>query len=82
MELILVMIIMSIFIQFFGLDNDYYNGKKILDIGCGPRGSLEWADKAKERIGLDPLVDDYVKLGTDKHMMNYVSSGSRTYSFC
>ncbi|AUB60321.1 hypothetical protein BK009_06250 [Methanobacterium subterraneum] len=66
---------------FFGLDKDYFNGKKILDIGCGPRGSLEWADMAKERIGLDPLADDYVELGTDKHNMNYVSSGSEHIPF-
>src|SRR5690349_8834862 len=39
------------------LDDQYYAGKKILDIGCGPRGSLEWADQAAERIGLDSLVD-------------------------
>ena len=27
----------------FGLEKAFYRGKKILDIGCGPRGSLEWA---------------------------------------
>ena len=32
-----------------GIEKDFYHNKKILDIGCGPRGSLEWADMAAER---------------------------------
>jgi hypothetical protein len=32
----------------FGLDASHYDGKVILDIGCGPRGSLEWADAATD----------------------------------
>jgi len=57
-----------------GLDLDYYSGKKILDIGCGPRGSLEWAHIAAERVGLDPLVSQYRKLGIEKHAMKYVDA--------
>ena len=30
------------------------------DIGCGPRGSLEWATMAAERVGLDPPVNKYL----------------------
>ncbi len=30
------------FTTHFGLTRDFYKGKRIL--GCGPRGSLEWAD--------------------------------------
>jgi len=40
----------------FGLPESFYERKVILDIGCGPRGSLEWADMALRRIGLDPLA--------------------------
>jgi ubiquinone/menaquinone biosynthesis C-methylase UbiE len=58
----------------FGLDCDFYAGKKILDIGCGPRGSLEWADMAVERVGLDPIVESYRALGIDKHKMTYVGA--------
>lgn len=36
---------------YFGLDESFYHGKRILDIGCGPRGSLEWASGAAERVG-------------------------------
>ncbi len=65
----------------FGLPYEFYAGKRILDIGCGPRGSLEWADNASERIGLDPLADRYRELGTAAHRMRYVASGSETIPF-
>lgn len=58
----------------FGLTHDFYAGKKLLDIGCGPRGSLEWADMAAERVG--PLADDYKKLGANRHKMSYVNASS------
>ncbi|UZR99410.1 class I SAM-dependent methyltransferase [Chondrinema litorale] len=59
------------FTEYFSLPKSFYNDKKVLDIGCGPRGSLEWANMTKERIGLDPLVDKYIKMGADKHQMKY-----------
>jgi SAM-dependent methyltransferase len=57
-----------------GLDQAFYAGKKILDVGCGPRGSLEWADMAAERVGLDPLVERYRALGIDQHRTHYVNA--------
>ena len=57
----------------FGLDPSFYAGKRILDIGCGPRGSLEWATNAAERVGLDPLADSYRRLGASKHAMRYIA---------
>jgi SAM-dependent methyltransferase len=65
----------------FGLTRAEYRGKRILDIGCGPRGSLEWADDAAERIGLDPLADPYRRLGTDQHKMRYVAVGAESIPF-
>jgi SAM-dependent methyltransferase len=65
----------------FHLSRDDYANKRVLDIGCGPRGSLEWADCAAERIGLDPLADEYRSLGIDAHGMQYVSSGAETIPF-
>lgn len=60
----------------FGLDDAYYRHKVILDIGCGPRGSLEWASMASRRIGLDPLAREYLQLGANLHNMEYIDSPS------
>ena len=65
----------------FGLSREYYTGRRVLDIGCGPRGSLEWADMATTRVGLDPLVPDYRKLGIERHKMQYVEAPSERIPF-
>ena len=65
----------------FELAREFFAGKRLLDIGCGPRGSLEWADMAAERVGLDPLVDNYRHLGIDRHAMSYVSAGAEAMPF-
>jgi len=65
----------------FGLTKSDFSGKKVLDIGCGPRGSLEWADVASQRVGLDPLVNDYLKLGATKHQMEYSAAPSERIPF-
>jgi SAM-dependent methyltransferase len=65
----------------FDLKPSFYTGKRILDIGCGPRGSLEWADMATERVGLDPLVPTYLKMGADRHKMAYVAASSDAIPF-
>ena len=71
----------ALFTGLFGLDAAFYSGKAVLDIGCGPRGSLEWADEASRRVGLDPLADDYRELGTDAHAMEYVAASSEAMPF-
>jgi ubiquinone/menaquinone biosynthesis C-methylase UbiE len=53
----------------------------VLDIGCGPRGSLEWADHAARRVGLDPLVPVYRRLGIDEHAMEYVAAPAEQMPF-
>jgi len=65
----------------FGLSCDDYAGKRVLDIGCGPRGSLEWASMAAERIGVDPLAAEYRKLGAADHQMRYVACGAEHIPF-
>lgn len=71
------------YIKHFNFKYEDYKDKKILDIGCGPSGSLEWADMAKIRIGLDPLIHDYYKLngGTLEHKMKYVCAYSEDMPF-
>jgi ubiquinone/menaquinone biosynthesis C-methylase UbiE len=65
----------------FGLDAGFYRGRRILDVGCGPRGSLEWASDASRRVGLDPLADAYRELGTDAHAMEYVAAACEAIPF-
>jgi ubiquinone/menaquinone biosynthesis C-methylase UbiE len=65
----------------FGVDYDFYKDKAILDIGCGARGSLEWADMAKRRVGMDPLADEYVKLEGKNHKMEYKKGYSENIPF-
>lgn len=69
------------FTKHFGLTSDFYTNKKILDIGCGPLGSLEWADMASERIGLDTLANEYLKLGAIEHKMEYVNAPAEKIPF-
>jgi ubiquinone/menaquinone biosynthesis C-methylase UbiE len=65
----------------FGLGKDFYEDRRVLDIGCGPCGSLEWADNAADRVGLDPLAEQYKELGTASHRMRYVSAYSEDMPF-
>lgn len=60
----------------FSLDDSFYKNKIILDIGCGPQGSLEWASMTLRRIGLDPLAGKYLRLGANHHQMEYVCAPS------
>jgi ubiquinone/menaquinone biosynthesis C-methylase UbiE len=62
------------FTEHFGLTREDYRGQAILDIGCGPMGSLEWADIARERVGLDPLANHYRRLLGRAHAMTYVAA--------
>jgi len=59
-------------------DQDFVAGKVIADFGCGPLGSLCWADKAKERIGIDVLADKYRLLGTDNQNITYIQSSENS----
>lgn len=69
------------FTAYFGFSHEDYKGKKVMDIGCGPRGSLEWAEMTDERIGLDTLADKYVKMEGKNHRMKYVNAGSEAIPF-
>jgi ubiquinone/menaquinone biosynthesis C-methylase UbiE len=69
------------FTEYFGLTRDDYRGKSVLDIGCGPMGSLEWADIARERVGLDPLADHYRNLVGRAHAMIYVAAPSEAIPY-
>lgn len=56
---------------------EFVRGKVVADFGCGPRGSLAWADSALLRIGIDVLADRYADEFTQDiiaHNMVYVKS--------
>ncbi|UJX40342.1 class I SAM-dependent methyltransferase [Desulfovibrio sp. JY] len=61
----------ALFTTLFGLEKAFYDGKRLLDIGCGPCGSLEWADNAAQRVGLDPLAEAYGFLERAPQEMEY-----------
>lgn len=67
--------------DFFGLARADYVGKRVLDIGCGPRGSLEWVSAEAECVGVDPLVPEYRSLGIDEHRMRYSHAGAEKIPF-
>lgn len=71
----------SYFTTDFGLEPDFYADKRILDVGCGPRGSLRWASMARERVGLDPLAPLYLQNGADAHQMTYVAGYAEAIPF-
>jgi SAM-dependent methyltransferase len=70
-----------VFTRCFGVDRKWYAAKRILDVGCGPRGSLDWASDAAARVGLDPLADRYVELGVDPRAMEYVTGVAERMPF-
>lgn len=65
----------------FELPAGRFDGLAMLDIGCGPRGSLEWARDASVRVGLDPLAAEYRAFGTTNHAMAYVAATSDRLPF-
>jgi ubiquinone/menaquinone biosynthesis C-methylase UbiE len=71
----------TVYTTHFCLERAFYRGKRILDIGCGPRGSLEWADEAGVRVGIDPLAEAYRELGTNRHAMQYIAGGAEGLPF-
>ena len=70
-----------VFTAQFHLQRSFYDAKRVLDVGCGPRGSLEWATTAVRRVGLDPLVERYRELGIHRHAMDYVAAPAERMPF-
>lgn len=58
-------------------DSSFLTGKIVADFGCGPRGSLCWATEAKARIGIDVMIEQFVKFGISSHDMVYIRSTER-----
>lgn len=43
----------------FACSRDFFTGKRVLDIGCGPVGLIHFLDNAAARIRIDPLLLQY-----------------------
>lgn len=71
----------AFFTEHFGLEREFYEGKKLLDIGCGPRGSLDWAKQAAERIGLDPLADKYKTITSENSITELLKGNAEEIPF-
>ena len=65
----------------FAIPRAEFRNARVLDIGCGPLGSLEWAELASLRVGLDPLADAYRQLGTGEQQMDYVAADAERIPF-
>lgn len=69
------------FTEPFDLAPAHFRGKRMLDIGCGPLGTLEWAADAASRTGVDPLADAYLALNRGAHAMTYVAAPAERLPF-
>ena len=71
----------NLFTDIVNVDRETYSEKIVIDIGCGPRGSLEWLDDANIRVGVDPLMADYLKFNVVNHSSCYVASQAENLPF-
>lgn len=69
------------FTTHFGFGIDDYADSEILDVGCGPRGSLLWATHAVRAVGLDPLADYYRRMHNIPGNMEFVQGNAESMPF-
>lgn len=49
--------------NYFGhIQLDDFVHKSVLEVGCGPKGMIHYIP-AKQKVGIDPLIENYKKLG-------------------
>jgi malonyl-CoA O-methyltransferase len=46
-----------------GRDFSFFAGARVIELGCGPFGMIHYLEEAAERIGVDPLIEDYAAMG-------------------
>jgi uncharacterized protein YbaR (Trm112 family) len=51
---------------------DFFENRRVLDIGCGPHGSLDCLEGAAVRVGLDPLAESYLQFRDNAYKTQYV----------
>jgi len=61
------------YLKGFGVTEHDFLNKVVADIGCGPWGGiLNHAKLAKRRIGIDPLIEQYIKKGIFDYKDEYL----------
>lgn len=61
--------------DYFEINENSFSNKIVVDIGCGPVGSLHFFN-AKVKIGVDPLANEYGIFDNKTHEMIYLSSNA------
>jgi len=57
------------------------DGKRILDVGCGVVSVLNLFPSAQGRVGIDPLMDSYLKLYSLDTGVNWLAGGAESLRF-
>lgn len=65
----------------FQLEDEFFVGKKMLDIGCGPKGSLDYFSMADLRIGLDPVAEGYLQFEVSRGITEHVCAVAECMPF-
>ena len=63
-----------------GIDENTFDGQVVVDIGCGPIGSLH-SFKAKMKFGIDILARSFQPFGINCHDMIYLSAPAEDLPF-
>lgn len=60
------------------IEFEYFNGKDILEVGCGPNGIVHYIP-GHWKVGVDPLIEEYKKLNIlkDGGVEHIVGAGER-----
>jgi len=62
--------------RYFDLPDNFFSGKRVLDVGCGPVGLIHFLPEAALRIRLDPLLAEYSeKLPLAEPSLSVVATG-------
>ncbi len=65
-----------LYCYYLGIERSTFGGKVVADIGCGPHGAIGLFE-ARQRFGIDPLLDRYRKLfDMKRHGVTYLSCGA------
>jgi len=66
----------QLYCHYLGIEKESFQDRVVADIGCGPHGAIGLFE-ARQRFGIDPLVDRYERLfDMSGHGVDYLSCGA------